>query len=94
MSLNSSADTKSISDLKRNTLEILEQIRRTRRPILVTVHGKADAVLIDAKTYQRQLKAMNLARLLAEGEEDISAGRVRSARSFLREFKNAHKIPG
>jgi prevent-host-death family protein len=94
MSLNSSEDTKSVSDLKRHTHEILEQIRKTRRPILLTVNGKADAVLIDAKTYQKQVKAMNLARLLAEGEEDIAAGRVRPARSFLREFKDAHKIPG
>lgn len=93
MSLNSE-DTKSVSDLKRHTHEILAQIRKTRRPILLTVNGKADAVLIDAKTYQKQLKAMNLARLLAEGEEDIAAGRVRSARSFLREFKDAHQIPG
>ena len=94
MSLDFSENTKSVSDLKRHTHEILEQIRRTKRPILLTVEGKPDAVLIDAKTYQRQVKAMNLARLLAEGEEDISAGRVRSARSFLREFKNAHKVPG
>lgn len=94
MSLDSSEDTKSVGDLKRHTYEILEQIRKTRRPLLLTEHGKADAVLIDAKTYKKQLKAMNLARLLARGEEDISAGRVRSARSFLLEFRRAHKIPG
>lgn len=94
MSLDFSEDTKSVSDLKRHMHEILEQIRKTRRPILLTVNGKADAVLIDAKTYEKQVKAMNLARLLAEGEEDIAAGRVRPARSFLREFKDAHKIPG
>ena len=37
------------------------------------------------------LKAINMARLLAAGEEDISAGRVRSSRSFFREFRNAHQ---
>lgn len=94
MSLNFSEDTKTVSDLRRHTQEILEQVRRTRRPILLTVNGKADAVLIDAKTYQKQLKAMNLARLLSEGEEDIAAGHVRPARSFLREFRDAQKIPG
>lgn len=94
MSLDFSEDTKSVSELKRHTLEILDQIRKTRRPILLTVNGKADAVLIDAKTYEKQIRAMNLARLLAEGEEDIAAGRVRPARSFLRKFKDAHKIPG
>jgi prevent-host-death family protein len=94
MSLNLLEDIRSVSELKRYTREILEQVRKTRRPVMLTVNGKPDAVLIDAKSYEKQMKALNLARLLAEGEEDISAGRVRPARSFLREFKNAHKIRG
>ncbi len=94
MSFNLSEDIRSVTDLKRRTREILEQIHKTKRPVVLTVNGRADAVLIDAKTYEKQLKAFNLARLLAEAESDISAGRVRSARSFLREFKNARKIRG
>ena len=94
MTLNLSEDMRTVSELKRNTREILEQVRKTRRPVRLTINGKPDAVLIDAKTYEKQLKALNLAHVLAEGEEDISAGRVRPARSFLREFKNAHKIRG
>ena len=94
MSHNLLEDMRSVSELKRHTLEILEEIRKTRRPVRVMVDGKPDAVLVDGKTYEKQMKTLNLARLLAEGEEDISAGLVRSARSFLREFKNARKIRG
>ncbi|MBC8028671.1 MAG: hypothetical protein H7Z16_01045 [Pyrinomonadaceae bacterium] len=54
----------------------------------------ANAVETGDKNYEKHLKAFNLSRLLAEGEADVSAGRVRSARSFLRKFKNAHKISG
>lgn len=36
---------------------------------------------------EKRVKAEKVRRLLAEGENDISAGRVRSARSFLKEFK-------
>ncbi len=92
MSFNLSEDIRSVTDLKRHTREILEQIHKTRRPVVLTVNGRADAVLIDAKTYEKHLRAFNLARLLAEAEEDISAGRARSARSYLREFKSARKI--
>ena len=92
MSFNLSEDIRSVTDLKRHTREILEQIHKTRRPVVLTVNGRADAVLIDAKTYEKHLRAFNLARLLAEAEEDISAGRTRSARSYLREFKSARKI--
>ena len=87
-------DIRSVTDLKRNTRAILEQIHKTGRPVVLTVNGRADAVLMDAKTYERQLKVINLARLLVEAEEDIATGRVRPARAFLKEFKNAHKIRG
>jgi len=85
-------DIRSVTDLKRNTRAILQQIHSTGRPVVLTVNGRADAVIIDAKTYEKQMKALNLARLLVEAEEDVAAGRVRPARAFLKEFKNAHKI--
>ncbi len=92
MSFSPSEDIRSVTDLKRNTREILQQVHKTGRPVVLTVNGRADAVLLDARTYEKYLSAFNLAGLLAEGEADVSAGRVRSARSVLREFKNAHKI--
>ncbi|MDX6402836.1 MAG: hypothetical protein QOH70_291 [Blastocatellia bacterium] len=42
--------------------------------------------------FEKRMRAEELLRLLAEGEKDISAGRVRSARSFLKEFKSDHDI--
>jgi len=90
--LNPSEDIRSVTDLKRKTKEILSQIHRTRRPVVLTVNGKADAVLMDTRTYERHLKAGNMARLLALGEEDIAAGRTRSMRAFLKEFSHARKV--
>ncbi len=79
--------------LKKSLRAVLEQIRKTGRPVVVTVNGKPDAVLIDVETYERKLKALNLVGLLAEAEEDIRRGRTRSASAFLREFKRAKKVP-
>ena len=93
MKLNVVEDIRSVTDLKRNTREIIEHARRTGRPVILTANGKADAVLMDAETYERQFGMANLAALLAAGEADITAGRTRPARSFLREFKRARKIP-
>jgi prevent-host-death family protein len=93
MSLNPSEDIRSVTDLKRNTKEILRQVHRTKRPVVLTVNGKADAVLMDTKTYEKHLKAGNMARLLAVGEEDVESGRTRPIRSFLKDFKRARKIP-
>ena len=92
MSIKFTEDIRSVTDVKRNTKEILAQIHRTRRPVVVTVNGKADAVLVDAETYQRQLSAARLAQLIAPAEEDIANGRMTPIRSFLKEFKRARKI--
>lgn len=92
MTLNPSEDIRSVTELKRKTKEILSQVHRTRRPVVLTVNGRADAVLMDTKTYEKHLKAGNMARLLARAEEDVAAGRTRPVRSFLKEFKHARKI--
>jgi prevent-host-death family protein len=85
-------DIRSITELKRKTKEILDQVRQTGRPVVLTVNGKADAVLIDAKTFDKHLSASNMAKLLAPAAEDLRTGRTRPMRSFLREFKRARKI--
>ena len=92
MSLTPSEDIRSVTDLKRNTKEILSQVHRTKRPVVLTVNGKADAVLMDTRTYEKYLKAANMARLLARGEEDIAAGHTRPIRSFLKEFRHGRKV--
>ena len=92
MSISLSEDIRSVTDLKRHTREILDHIHETGRPVVLTVNGRGDSVLIDAKVYEKQLKAMNLARLLSEAEAQIEAGQTRPARAFLDEFKDARKI--
>jgi prevent-host-death family protein len=85
-------DIRPLADLEQNSSEMLRQMRKTGRPIVLTVKGKADAVLMDAKTYEKHLRAANLQRLLAPAEVDVAEGRVRSVRSFLKEFKSVRKI--
>jgi prevent-host-death family protein len=92
VSISLAEDIRSVTDLKRHTREILDHVHLTGRPMVLTVNGRADSVIIDAKVYEKQLKAINLARLLSEAEAQVSSGNTRSARVFLEEFKNARKI--
>jgi prevent-host-death family protein len=87
-----SEDIRSVTDLKRNTRDILDHLHATGRPVILTVNGKADSVLLDVLVYERHLQAGNLAKLLAPAELDIESGRTRSARDFLEEFKRVEKI--
>jgi prevent-host-death family protein len=94
MSLSISEDIKSVSDLKKKTNEIFRQMHHTGRPIIVTVNGKPDAVLLDVEVFEKKLKSLNLGMLLAVAEADVKDGRIRNARDFMKELKESAKIPG
>lgn len=74
MSISITEDIKSVSELKKNTHQIFEQIHRTGRPIVVTVNGKPDAVLLDAVLFENKLKIANLGFLLSEAELEVKKG--------------------
>ena len=92
MALSITEDIRSITDLKKNTHSVLEQIHKTKRPVVLTVNGKAEAVLLDANEYEKITGAFNLLRLLAPAEEDISAARYKEARDFFKEFRRDREI--
>ncbi|NOX89319.1 MAG: type II toxin-antitoxin system Phd/YefM family antitoxin [Calditrichaeota bacterium] len=92
MTLSITEDIRSITDLKRKTNSILEQIHKTKRPVVLTVNGKAEAVLMDAKEYEKLTNALGLLKLLISAEEDINNKRYKEARAFFREFKIDKKI--
>ena len=65
MSVSITQDIKSVTDLKKRTNEIFRQIHQTGRPVIITVNGRPDAVLIDAEIFEKKLKAINLGSLLS-----------------------------
>lgn len=85
-------DIRSVTDLKRHTREILDHVHTTGRPVILTVNGRADSVIMDAEVYQKHLQAANLARLLAPAEANVAEGRTRPADEFFEEFMRAHNI--
>ncbi len=87
MTISYKEDILPVSELKKNTRRVLEQVRRTQRPVILTVNGKASSVLIDVDSYEKQMKALNLSGLLLEAEKDIKESKIRPVDSFLREFK-------
>lgn len=87
-------DIRSVTELKRNTRQILDHLHATGRPVVLTVNGRADAVMMEAKAYDKLLAAANLARLLAPAEQEAAEGRTRPAREFLKELKRGRGVQG
>jgi hypothetical protein len=51
-------DIGSLTDFTRNTKAHLKRLRRTGRPELLTVNGKAEVVVQNASAYERLIKAL------------------------------------
>jgi prevent-host-death family protein len=50
-------DIQSLSVFKRDASKIIKQIKATKQPVVLTVNGKADAVILDAESYQNLVEA-------------------------------------
>ncbi len=93
MGVDLSRDLRTVTELKRDPREVLAHAKETRRPVVVTVNGKAGAVLLDVDVYQRKLAALNLAPLLAVAESAVRDGRVSPADAvFERLRQHVHKV--
>jgi prevent-host-death family protein len=92
MNISYKEDILPVSELKKNTRRVLEQVRRNQRPVIITVNGKASSVLIDVDSYEKQMKALNLSSLLLQAEKDIKDSKIRPVDSFLEEFKREQNI--
>ena len=45
-------DIHSLTTFKRNSSGLMKRMKKTGRPLVLTVNGKAEAVLLDASAYQ------------------------------------------
>lgn len=58
-------DIQSVSNFKKHTAKILTQIKQTKQPVILTVNGQADAVVIDAESYQELIETKELSETVS-----------------------------
>ena len=91
-----SRDIQSLSVFKRDSSKYLKQIKKTGEPLVLTVNGKAAAVVLDPDSYQSYLREkdwQDTMTALRQAREDVKVGRVQDAEDFFREFEERHGIP-
>jgi PHD/YefM family antitoxin component YafN of YafNO toxin-antitoxin module len=88
-------DIQSLTTFRRSSGDFMKHLKKSRRPIVLTVNGKAAAIVQDAAAYQRLLDIAARADShegIRQGLEDVKKGRVRPARQFFDEFEATHRI--
>ena len=72
-----STQVRPISYLKANAAEVLAELTEKREPLVITQNGEAKAVLQDVATFEQTQETLALLKILALGQQDIQAGRVK-----------------
>lgn len=68
--------TEVVTTLKRQATELLDEIKRSREPILITQHGLPSAYLVDVESYELLQRRVRLLESIARGEKAIEEGRT------------------
>jgi prevent-host-death family protein len=93
--LNITRDIQSLTTFRRRSGDFMKQLKKTKLPVVLTVNGKAAAVVQDADAYQRLLDIAARADVgegIRQGLQDAKRGKIQPARAFFEDFEAGHGI--
>lgn len=89
-------DIYSLTDFQRNVKTHLRAIKKTGRPRVLTVNGKAELIVQDARAYQKLLNILDQAEAIEgvrRGLASMERGTGRPADEVFDAMRKRHKIP-
>ena len=78
-------DVKPLSEFRAHVSSCLSQVRRTRRPVVITHHGKSAAVLLGVSEYEGLMNKMEILEDIRLAEDQLAQGRGVSHETALKE---------
>lgn len=85
-----------MTTFKRDTAKLVRQMKKTKKPVVLTVNGKAKPVVQDAESYQELLEAkerMEAIEGIKRGLESMKENAGKPAEKFFQEFFAEKDIP-
>jgi prevent-host-death family protein len=89
-------DIQPMTTFRNHSAEIMQHLRETGRPVVLTVNGKAAAVVQDAQAYQHLLDlaaGASASEGIRQGLEDVASGRTRPATAAFDAIRGRRGIP-
>ena len=90
-------DIQALTTFRNHSAAFLQQLKKTKRPVVLTVNGKAAAVVQDAEAYQRLLDlaaGADAGEGIRQGLDDVAHGRTTPAKAAFDQIRRKHGIPG
>ncbi|MES2677338.1 MAG: type II toxin-antitoxin system Phd/YefM family antitoxin [Pseudomonadota bacterium] len=88
--LNITQDIQSLTSFKNDTAKFIANLKKSGRPSILTVNGKAEIVVMDAAAYQKIQKKLEFDQTVDEinrGLEDFENGKFSPAEEVFEELQ-------
>jgi len=72
--INVAQDIHSFTTFKRNSSEMMRRMKKTGRPLVLTINGKAEAVVLDPAVYQQVADQLDVIARIRRGLEQAKRG--------------------
>jgi len=76
-------DIHSLTTFKRNTSGLMKRVKDTGRPLVLTVKGKAEAIVLDADSYRHIASHLDAIAAIRRGLREAKKGKGRSVDSVF-----------
>jgi prevent-host-death family protein len=68
-------DVKPLSEFRSGVASCIRQVRKTKRPVVITHHGKSAAVLLDVAHYETLMERIETLQDIRLGEQQLTEGK-------------------
>jgi antitoxin YefM len=68
-------DIRPLSEFRANAADLIQRIRSSKRPLILTQRGHTAAVVIGVSEYQRLIEELELLRDIQTGLDQLDAGK-------------------
>ena len=72
--INLDQDIKPLTEFRANVAAFVQKVRKTKRPLVITQHGRSSAVLLDVEEYESLLEKIEILQDIQSSEKQIIEG--------------------
>ncbi len=87
-------DIQPLSAFRANAASIIKKVKKDRRPVVITQHGKGSAVLLDVSDYEEMVDTIEMLKEISQARRELDQGKgipheeaMKSVRERLSQLK-------
>ena len=81
-----------MSEFRANAAKFLDQVRETKKPLVITQHGRGVAVLVDIDSFEDLIEEVEIRRAIERAEEDRREGRLIDHDVVMKDLRERYGI--